>query len=57
MKRSHYEGQRYWYLHELRQLRAQRRYGARNDKEAKAVQRTMAQLRGTHYREKAERNA
>ena len=42
---SDYRHLRYWYLHELRQLRAQRRNGLQVKSERKALQRELAKLR------------
>ena len=42
---SDYRYLRYWYLHELRRVRAQRRLGLQVKSERKALQRELAKLR------------
>ena len=45
-KRSiHYYNIRYWLLHELRQLRARRKYGSATLKDIKVSQRALAKIR------------
>jgi hypothetical protein len=44
-----YYGLRFWWLHEIRQLRAKRRIAGLNTKsQVKAAQRALAKLRDTH---------